>query len=327
MRFAPLAAGLALLLAGCGGSSPATIAFTTTRNGNAEVYVMHDDGSDLVDLTPNLSQNGEPAWSPNGKEIAFVSARAGNTQIYTMKPNGTDVLRLTHKPTGDMDPVWSPDGQKIAYECTTAIPSIVTEICVVDSDGGGELQLTKRSQHDNLYPHWSPDGKDILFTSMRSGTQVFSVPATGGAQRELLAGVQGSAEAVYSPNGKQIAILTIRDASWVVDVVNADLTGRREILGGHGDADTPVWSPNGKQIACEEGGNVWVVNADGSDARKLTDGPGNSLSPQWSADGKRIAFERLHGDSSDVYVVGVDGAGLRNLTNAVGKNGGPVWQP
>ena len=317
---------LALLLAGCGASSPGTIAFTSTRDGNAEVYVIRANGGGLRNLTVSLAQDGEPAWSRDGKQIAFVSARSGNTQIYVMNADGSSVRRVTRRPTGDMAPVWSPDDSKIAFMCTTAIPSVVTEICVVDTDGKNERQLTSRAEHDNLYPQWSPDGKRILFTSMRSGTQVYSVNASGGDERRLLPGASGSAEAAYSPGGSQIAVL-ISTPRWVLDVMAADGSGLHELAGGKGDADSPAWSPDGKRLAFDDGSEIYVVNSDGSGKLQLTHGPGSSLSPRWSPDGKWIAFERLRGDGSDVWIVRADGRDARDLTREVGKNGGPVWQP
>src|SRR5207237_1371696 len=75
--------------AGCGSSAPELIAFTSTRDGNAEVYVMRSDGTHVEDLTENLAQDGEPSWSPDGKTIAFVSARSGDAQIWLMRPAGS----------------------------------------------------------------------------------------------------------------------------------------------------------------------------------------------------------------------------------------------
>ena len=105
MRRAPLAGALVFLLVGCG-SHPGTIAFTSTRDGNAEVYLMRADGSDVHDLTRNLAQDGQPAWSPDGKRIAFVSTRDGNAGIYVMQVDGSGQRRLTNDTQTDLRPAW-----------------------------------------------------------------------------------------------------------------------------------------------------------------------------------------------------------------------------
>src|SRR5947207_6514472 len=154
---------LVLLLAGCG-SHRGTIAFTSTRDGNAEVYAMRADGGGIRDLTRNLAQDGQPAWSPDGKTIAFVSTRDGNAGIYAMHADGSGQRRLTRSEANDTAPVWSPDGRKIAFMCTVATPRIVTEICAVGADGRGRLRLTTAAEGDNLYPQWSHDSQVILCT-------------------------------------------------------------------------------------------------------------------------------------------------------------------
>jgi TolB protein len=285
-------AALVLVLAGCG-SGPALIAFTSTRDGNAEVYLVRADGTGVVDLTRSLSQDGEPAWSPDGEQIAFVSTRDGNAQIYVMNADGSAQHRVTHDATSDMAPVWSPDGSRIAFMCTIPSPSIVTEICVVRADGAGERRVT--SNGDNLYPHWTPQGR-VIFTAPKARV----------------------AEAAYSRDGK-LAFLrrTGRSFTLVAD-------GRRLTLG---PVDAFAWSPNGRELAYVQAKDIWAVDVDGRDRRQLTHGPGTSLSPQWSPDGKWIAFERTHGQHSDAYVVLAGGGGERNLTRGIGKNGGPSWQP
>src|SRR4051794_31810095 len=120
---------------------------------------MRGDGSQPVDLTRNLAQDGEPSWSPDGARIAFVSTRSGNAQLYVMKADGSAQHRVTHDATSDMAPVWSPDGRRLAYMCTSPSPTIVTEICVVGVDGSGRRRLS--SGGDNLYPHWTPGGRVV----------------------------------------------------------------------------------------------------------------------------------------------------------------------
>ncbi len=312
---------LVLLLTGCG-STPGTIAFTSTRDGNAEVYVMRADGSHVQNLTQNLAQDGEPSWSPDGKRIAFVSARDGNVQIYVMNPDGSGQRRLTHSNQSDMAPVWSPDGRKIAFMCTTAKPKLVTEICVVNADGSGARELTSPKQGDNLYPEWSADSKAVVFTRSHGGYSVVEVDVNG-EQRFHMTG--DKAELVYAPSGAAPAYLkrTSAGGKWALYV------GSLRVWRGPGNADSPVWSPDGRQLAFVDQGarsDLYVVGADGSGAHSLTSGPGNSLSPRWSPDGKSIAFERLRGNSSQVYVVHADGTGEKKLTRE-GKNGGPVWRP
>jgi Tol biopolymer transport system component len=308
---------LALFLAGCG-STPGTIAFTSTRDGNAEVYVMRADGSHVVDLTRNLAQDGQPSWSPDGKRIAFVSTRTGNAQIYVMNADGSTQRRVTHSQGGDTAPAWSPDGTRIAFMCTFPTPRLVTEICVVGADGTGERELTSPKQGDNLYPVWTSDSKAVLFTRPR-GVGLVDLAGHGAQGPPVIGNV---AELVYAPDGITFAYLE-HSSTWTLHV------GSRRVSTVAGNVDSPAWSPDGSRlvfVARVARSDLYVVDADGGNQHALTSGPGNSLSPRWSPDGKSIAFERLRGQSSQVYVVRADGTGETQLTRE-GKNGGPVWKP
>jgi TolB protein len=310
---------LLLLLTGCG-SHAGTLAFTSTRDGNAEVYVMRANGGHADDLTRNLAQDGQPAWSPDGKTIAFVSTRDGNAGIYVMNADGSGQHRVTRSDANDTAPVWSPDGRKIAFMCTVASPRLVTEICVVGADGRNRRQVTTPAEGDNLYPQWSVDAQVILCTRSFGGYSVWALRADGGGQSLFLA---RAAEAAYSPDGEHLASLgrPSAGADWAVYV------GRRRVSHAAGSVDSLRWSRDGRRLAFVAAGDLYVVNVDGSGQRRLTRGPGNSLSPEWSADDRSIAFERLRGKHSDVYIVRADGGAARALTSGSAKNGGPVWRP
>lgn len=65
------------------------IAFTSSRGGNLDVYVMNADASAVTRLTSHPGDDIHPAWSPDESRIAYTSFRAGVGSIYLMKPDGT----------------------------------------------------------------------------------------------------------------------------------------------------------------------------------------------------------------------------------------------
>ena len=87
------------------------IAFASSRDGPAEIYVMNADGSGAVRLTDGGGT--QPAWSSDGSRIAFIRAY----DVWTMNADGTNPVRLTRRDgyTEALSPAWSPDGAEIAY--------------------------------------------------------------------------------------------------------------------------------------------------------------------------------------------------------------------
>lgn len=91
------------------------IAFVSTRDGNAEIYVASASGSDLERLTYSPARDVTPCWSPDGERIAFISDRGGDADVWIMSAAGADAVQLTIDPAYDFNPTWSPDGSRIAF--------------------------------------------------------------------------------------------------------------------------------------------------------------------------------------------------------------------
>ena len=70
------------------------IAFTSTRDGNEQIYVMDADGSSQTNISNNSENEDFPSWSPDGSKIAFRSGRDGTTNIYVMDSDGSNQTRL-----------------------------------------------------------------------------------------------------------------------------------------------------------------------------------------------------------------------------------------
>ena len=84
-----------------------SIAFTSDRDGQSEIYVMTADGSIQTALTV-ASDSYEPRFSPDGAKIAFLTYRDGNQEIYVMDADGTSVVNVTNYASYDAGFSWQP---------------------------------------------------------------------------------------------------------------------------------------------------------------------------------------------------------------------------
>ena len=75
------------------------ILFTSSRDGNGEVYMMNPDGSEQVNLTQHPATDQGAVWSPAGDQILFVSDRQGTRvrDLYVMDADGSNVRRVFKK--------------------------------------------------------------------------------------------------------------------------------------------------------------------------------------------------------------------------------------
>ena len=135
-------------------------------------------------LTDGRFNDGDPAWSPDGRQIAFSSDRDGNREIYVMGADGGSVRRLTDHPAWDGHPYWSPDGSRILFESNRG-PGQTFEVLTMLANGRRLRRLTVNDV-DDKHPSWSPDGTSVIFESHRDGRMgLFLIRADGAGERNL----------------------------------------------------------------------------------------------------------------------------------------------
>jgi len=173
------------------------IVFTAnTSAGDSDIFIIDVDFSDPANIGVTAPRNitndpgadDYPVWSPDGAQIAFSSNRGGLWDIYLMDTNGGNLVQMTVNNGDNESPAWSPDGTQIAFESnrirrlgSNALPGSSTlpgaeaengfvnwDIYVMDVEGPGIIPFTKSPAADR-YPTWSPDGRQLLFTSDRDG--------------------------------------------------------------------------------------------------------------------------------------------------------------
>jgi len=195
------------------GSQPAwspdgsRIAFVSSASGNADIWVIGRDGSNLTRLTTNPDGDQQPAWSPNGSQIAFVSHNSvsRDRDIWIMNADGTNPRKVTGTSSGSplgFHPAFSPDGRQIVFMLPSGghrnDPVSRSNLMIVNVDGTGLCQLTTGDVIDSA-PSWSKSG--IVFT--RSCCALWLIQPDGSGL-QALPSTSGS-NPVWSPDGTEIA--------------------------------------------------------------------------------------------------------------------------
>src|SRR5688572_25143081 len=136
------------------------IAFYSERDGNAEIYAMNADGTDLNRLTRTRADEGYPAWSPDGRTISFDSDRDGNFDVFAMNPDGSNVRPLTRHRARDVSATWSPDGTAIVFMSDREEGGFDVYRASADPSSAA-TRLTRTGS--TWFPVFSPDWRILAF--------------------------------------------------------------------------------------------------------------------------------------------------------------------
>ncbi len=132
--------------------------------GKGVICTIQVDGLGLRELTSGETDQGQPRWSPDGRQIVFISNRDGHEQLYLMNNDGSRQHRLTNAAEIDLLPDLSPQGDQVAFTSSTDKKTRTTEIYVMRTDGTGRTRLTNSGESVCESPRWSPDGEKIVFS-------------------------------------------------------------------------------------------------------------------------------------------------------------------
>ena len=147
------------------------IVWSSTCDGNQELYSAEIDGSNRARLTNDPALDAHPAWSPDGKRICFATNRWGDFEIALMDADGGNVTRVTNSRGLDDYPVFSPDGTRLAF---TSNRDENFEIYVAAVDGSNPQNVTQHASLDN-FPAWTADGKLAFVSNRDEGFDIYVI--------------------------------------------------------------------------------------------------------------------------------------------------------
>ncbi len=295
------------------------VAYTVTENNmdkpeswkhNTQVWVVAVNGGAARQMTRGEHDARSAHWSPDGQNIAFLSARTKETepQVWMMAADGGEAWEVTTHKGGVKDFRFAPDGKALLVlaadqpdakeeekhknkdDAVVVDHNLkMTHIWTLDLEKKEEKRVTE-GEFTVSDARWSPDGKQISFTSAPTP----------------------------QPN------VTSQSTVWVVEVAS----GQKHRMGEEGMyTNTARWSPDGKWLAYLGNKGIgpihqiylYVAPAAGGAARCLTTGfERNAGVPRWSPDGKAIYFSTETYEDEEIYATDVAAGATKQLT----KQGG-----
>ena len=210
----------------------------------------------------------------------------------------------------------------------------VSEIYTINFDG---TDLIKRTRLESLtmFPQWSPDGRQIFFTSYLNGNpDSYIMNLETKRVREVTSFRGLNMASAWSPDGSKLLLVLSRDGNeeiYVKDVKDVENGGLRRLTNNPAIDVSPTWSPDGSMIAfvSNRSGSpqIFTMDSDGRGTSRLTYEGSYNTSPSWSPRGKRIAYEGATNGRFQIFSIDDDGGNFVQLTFERGGGESPSWSP
>ena len=316
----PLSVSSLLLLGaalGCAHQPPSVITPETGERHFANVRQLTNGG-----------ENAEAYFSADGRQLIFQSTRDGRTcdQEYVMNVDGTGLRRVSNGTGKTTCGFFYANDQRILFASSHALQQDCPpkpdpskgyvwgldpfDIYTAKPDGSDLRRLTDYGVY-TAEAVVSPDGKKIVFTSLKDGDlDIYTMNVDGTDVRRLTTTPGYDGGPWWSPDGKQIAY-----RAW--HPTDSALVSYRELLAQR------LVRPNRMEL--------WVMNADGSGQRQITQLGGANFGPSWTPDGKRLIFssnyKQPRSGNFDLFLINLDGTGLEQITTQDTFDGFPMFSP
>ena len=240
-------------------------------------------------ITDGPMSFGNPSPSLDNKQIWAIGVQPTVQVVKYDAKSKKFVPVLPGLSATDLD--YSADGKWIAY---VTIPQ--GNLWRSRADGSDRVQLSPDGERAAL-PHWSPDGKQISFASMKPGGswKLTLVSMNGGDAREMLQENGSQIDANWSPDANR---LMYGDYSQDKNGMNIRIlnftTHKTETIPGSDGLFSPRWSPDGRYIAALSTDFTTVMLFDFKTQKWSTwlkESAGAVSYPIWSADSKYLYFD------------------------------------
>jgi len=274
-------------LTGIPGVFGTQVAYVTSQGqgaGKTYTLVVSDaDGENENTIMESRDPIMSPAWSPDSRRLAYVSFEGNQSGIFVQTLRTGNRIKVSSLPGINGSPAFSPDGRQLVLTLGGVDGNL--DIHTLDLNGRELTRLTTDRAIDTE-GSWSPDGREIYFTSDRSGgPQIYKVSASGGTAERVTFEGSYNARPRMSPDGKKLALVHLDRGNYRIAVLDVETRQLLVVSAGSQD-ESPSFAPNSDSLiyATRQGRNgvLETVSADGLVRSRLAAGQSDVREPVWS---------------------------------------------
>lgn len=278
-------------------------------------------------------------WSPDGKFIAFADKPAPDEffSVFLLSVDTLEVRKLSSPSAESYQDRFisiSPDSEQLTF--IRASGDFLTDELYLVTIRSGEQKRLFSDNSRMLGADWTPDSKEIVFSSNRSGSfALWRISADGGEPHPLEVGTENAADPAISRQGNLLAYTQIL---WDTNIYKIDLPRTKaekagspvRLIASTRMDRNPRLSSDGKRIVFESNRTgsyeIWTADSDGTNEKQLTffRGP-DTKSACWSPDGRQIAFISRADGRANLYTINVEGLPPQRLSGGSLNCAAPSW--
>jgi len=232
------------------------IIFESNRDGHWQIYIMEARGKKQKKLINSASNDRRPSWHPYKNIVLFESDRTGTNELYTLDLDTNIISKIPISLNGNKSfGQFAPNGVEIMFNLEETKEDF--DIYIVHSKGKKPKKIVDDAYH-NKYPHYSPRGDNIVYSSNKNN------------ERET-------------------------DVIYLYNIITEE---RKRLTYFKDDSFNPVWSNDGRMIAYtasikDNKPEIYTMRNDGVDKRRVTFNDTDDLFPNWSPNRTNLLVTRL----------------------------------
>ena len=217
------------------------------------------------------------AWTADGRDLIVSLVQSHASPLYRVSVSTGAAQALPWTGPGSSNPAVARQGHRLAFARAYRDVNIWRLPLDPNRRGSPALEKLASSSFREVYPHYSPDGKRLVFYSNRTGSvQIWTADADGSRAVQLTSmhplAITGSPR--WSPDGQYISF-------------DSNAGGKYQ---------------------------VYVVKADGGQPRELTNGPSNNFVSSWSRDGRYVYFTSNRSGRLEIWRAPFAGGAAEQVT-------------